>query len=232
MRIDGSNSKESAPPEAATGSAHRLRWCGNDDVLTAKSFLLREPMVYYSVSAPSDDEPSCIDLSLEVRLPGRSGEPGPSVYPTYAELSPAQRAQYLEWLSKGRTQAIEHIGFAFLFLCGLERRLLLERADLNEIAKEVIRIRAVYASSRLLELHLNRFLSFSLARFGFKHVDSHVLMTAFEKPPPNCKEDDLAVALAWFTEAGVYLPAPWAMAIAAKILACPIVPISLVKAIN
>ena len=101
-------------------------------------------------------------------------------------------------------------------MCGLERRLLLERADLNEIAKEVIRIRAVYASSRLLELHLNRFLSFSLVRFGFKNVDSHVLMTAFEKPPPNCKEDDLAVALAWFALADLHLPAPWAMAIAGQ----------------
>ena len=78
--------------QSAPGSAHRLRWCGDHQVLTAKSFLLREPMVYYSASTPSDDEPSCIDLSLDVRLQGRSGEPGPSVYPTYAELSPAQRA--------------------------------------------------------------------------------------------------------------------------------------------
>ena len=91
MRIDGRDCSESAGPAQTSGSAHRLRWCGTDEVLTAKSFLLREPMVYYSVKAPSEDEPSCIDLSLEVRSPARPGEPGPSLYPTYALLSPAQR---------------------------------------------------------------------------------------------------------------------------------------------
>jgi uncharacterized tellurite resistance protein B-like protein len=214
LRIDGSDSKEFAPPASAKDTAHRLRWCGKDEVLTAKSFLLREPMIYYSASAPSDDEPSCIDLSLDVRQPGRIGEDGPSVYPTYAQLSPPQRAFYLEWLSKGRTSSIEHVGYAFLFLCGLERRLLLERADLNEIIKEVVRLRATYASNRLLELHLNRFLSFSLARFGSRNVDEHTFLNAFDKPPANCKEDDLAVALAWFRERNLVLPASWAMAIA------------------
>ena len=89
--IDGSDRKEFAPPASTTSTSHRLRWCGKDEVLTAKSYLLREPMVYYSVSAPSDEEPSCVDLSLEVRLSGRLGEPAPSAYPTYAQLSPGQR---------------------------------------------------------------------------------------------------------------------------------------------
>ena len=128
MRIDGRDCSESAGPAQTSGSAHRLRWCGTDEVLTAKSFLLREPMVYYSVKAPSEDEPSCIDLSLEVRSPARPGEPGPSLYPTYALLSPAQRAEYLHWLSKDRTSSLAHTGYAFLFLCGLERRLFLERS--------------------------------------------------------------------------------------------------------
>ncbi len=90
VRTDGTDWNEFARSAGAPGSAHRLRWCGDREVLTAKTFLLREPMVYYSAGTPSDDEPSCIDLSLDVRPPGRSGEPGPGIYPTYAELTPAQ----------------------------------------------------------------------------------------------------------------------------------------------
>ena len=112
--------------------------------------------------------------------------------------SARQSTAYLDWLSKDRATSIQHIGYAFLFICGLERRLLLERADLNEIVREIIRLRVVYVTSRVLGLHLNRFLSFAVAHFDFRNFDSQLLMTAFERPPPNCKEDDLAVAVAWF----------------------------------
>jgi uncharacterized tellurite resistance protein B-like protein len=214
VRIDGSNQSDFAPPTIATRTAHRLRWCGKDEVLTAKSFLLRDPMVYCSAGAPSDDEPSCIDLSLEVRQSGRITEPAPSVYPTYAQLSPAQRAQYLEWLSKDRTSSIGHIGYAFLYLCGLERRIFLERADLDDVVKEALRLRTAYSSTRVFGLRLNQFLAFSLAGRGFEKANSHLLSMAFEKPPPHCNKNDLAVALAWFCEQQLPLPASWAMAIA------------------
>ena len=214
MRIDGNNESDFAPPANDTRTAHRLRWCGKNEVLTAKSFLLRDPMVYCSAGAPSDDEPSCIDLSLEVRQPARVGEPAPSVYPTYAQLSPAQRAQYLEWLSKDRTSSIDHIGYAFLYLCGLERRIFLERADLDDVAQEALRLRTAYSSTRVFGLRLNQFLALSLAGRGFEKANSRLMSIAFEKPPPHRNKDDLAVALAWFCEQQVPLPASWAMAIA------------------
>ena len=37
---------------------------------------------------------------------------------------------------------------------------------------------------------------------------------AFENPPPNSTKDDLAVALAWFCEHQIPLPASWALAVA------------------
>ncbi len=210
----GSDQKEFALPANASGSAHRLRWCGKDEVLTAKTFLLREPLVYYSVSAPSDDEPSCIDLSLEVRQPGRIAEPAPSAYPAYRELSPSHRAQYLQWLSKDRTSSVEHIGFVSLYLCGLERRLFLERADLHDIVKETVRLRTLYASNRVLGLRLNQFLAFSLAGRGHDQANVQLMSIAFGSPPQHCTRDDLAVALAWFCEHDVPLPASWALATA------------------
>ena len=177
----------------ATSTSHRLRWCGKDEVLTAKSYLLREPMVYYSVSAPSDEEPSCVDLSLEVRLSGRLGEPAPSAYPTYAQLSPGQPLVPAMAFERpnlcDRTQRVRVLVFMWARTTSSA-----QREDRNEIVKEIIRLRATYASFRVIELHLNRLLSFALARFGFENFDSHVLKAAFEKPPPNCKLDDLAVA--------------------------------------
>ncbi len=145
MRIDGRDSKEFAPRTTASKTAQRLRWCGHDSFLIANGFMLRAPMVYSSHEAPVDDEPSCINLSLDAEPPGRIAEPGPGTYPTYAGLSPAHRARYLLWLSKDRASSLEHIGFAFLYLCGLERRLFLERADLHEIVKETVRLRAYIA---------------------------------------------------------------------------------------
>ena len=212
VRIDGIGRQEFATPASAKASAHRLRWCGKDEVLTAKAFLLREPLVYYSVSAPADDEPSCIDLSLDARSAGRSGETSPSVYPNYSGLSPAERAAYLDWLSEDRTTSSRTSALRSCSFVASNDVFCLSAA-LNEIVKEIVRLRVVYASSRVLELHLNRFLSFAVARFDFGNFDSELLLTAFEKPPPNCKEGDLAVALAWFLERDLPLPASWATAI-------------------
>jgi uncharacterized tellurite resistance protein B-like protein len=214
VRTDGSAGNTFLPPPSAPPTAHRLRWCGADEVLTAKRFLLREPLVYYSVSIPSDDEPSCIDLSLDAEPTGRDAEDGPSVYPTYAGLSPNQRAVYLAWLANDRTGALEHVGYAFLYLCGLERRALLERTDQDAIVKEAVRLREEYGRTRALGVHLFRFLAFSLTRPGLEMSDPQLLLAALNNPPANCKEDDLAVALAWFTERHIPLPAPWAFAIA------------------
>jgi uncharacterized tellurite resistance protein B-like protein len=214
VRLDGRDSNKFAPRTVAAKTAQHLRWCGNDEVLTAKSFLLRAPLVYYSLEAPADDEPSCIDLSLDVQPPGRFVEPAPGTYPTYAGLSPAHRAGYLQWLAKDRTSSMEHIGFAFLYLCGLERRLFLDRADLHEIVKEAVRLRAAHSSARVFGLRVNQFLAFALAGREFDNAGSPLMKLAFENPPPHSTKDDMAVALAWFCEHQIPLPASWALAVA------------------
>ncbi len=214
MRIDGSDSKGFAPRTTANKTAQRLLWSGHDSFLIANGFMLRAPMVYSSLEAPGDDEPSCINLSLDAEPPGRIAEPGPGTYPTYSGLSPAHRARYLLWLSKDRASSLEHIGFAFLYLCGLERRLFLDRSDLHEIVKETVRLRASYSSARVFGLRANQFLAFALAGRAFDKAGTSLMKLAFENPPPNSTKDDLAVALAWFCEHQIPLPASWALAIA------------------
>ena len=214
MRIDGRDSNGFAPRKTANKTAQRLGWSGHDSFLLANGFMLRAPMVYSSLEAPSDDEPSCINLSLDAESPGRIAEPGPGTYPTYAGLSPAHRARYLLWLSKDRASGLEHIGFAFLYLCGFERRLFLDRADLDEIVKETVRLRALYSSARVFGLRVNQFLAFALAGRAFDEAGASLMKLAFEKPPPHSTKDDLAVALAWLCDCQIPLPASWALAIA------------------
>ena len=84
-------------------------------------------MVYVSDGKPREDEASCIDLSLEIGIPAYEAPGSLGYYPTYAKISPNQRANYLRWLSSGRVDPLSDIGYAFLFFYGLERRLLLER---------------------------------------------------------------------------------------------------------
>ncbi len=81
-------------------------------------------MVYLADGMPRTAEASCIDLSLEVGEPVEDPVGSLGYYTTYARLSPAQRANYLQWLATGRTGTLREIGYAFLFFYGLERRLL------------------------------------------------------------------------------------------------------------
>ena len=69
-------------------------------------------------------EPALVDPSLEVA--SRSSGEGPSrfYWPSYQRLSPADRAAYLEWLAGPRRAREVSQSLAFLYLYGLERRLL------------------------------------------------------------------------------------------------------------
>ena len=151
--------------------ARQLRWYGEGETIAAGGYVLRDPMVYVTDGGPDDREASCIDLRLEVGEPVEKAAGGAGFHPAYAELSPGQRAKYLCWLSSGRVGALDELGYARLFFCGLERRLLREQSDRNPILKEVVRLRETYPSSRLLVASIDHFLAFSLARQGIESIN-------------------------------------------------------------
>jgi uncharacterized tellurite resistance protein B-like protein len=135
-------------------------------------------------------------------------------YPTYAGLSPNQRANYLRWLAGGRAEPINNIGYAFLFFYGLERRLLVEQQDLSPIVKEVVRLLEAYTFSGSFDGYLSRFLAFVLARAGIETLNDKWFEAVFNKARLRRDEDFLAVALAWFFKRNAPLPVGWAMRIA------------------
>ncbi|WP_255218808.1 tellurite resistance TerB family protein [Actinomadura formosensis] len=89
-------------------------------------------------------EPALIDplLPVDWSSPDWTGE-GLGYWPCYSDIAPRCRAAYLRWLAAGRRHRDVSVGYAFLFLYGLERRVLLDlRRDDAARVREVPLIRA------------------------------------------------------------------------------------------
>ena len=96
----------------------------------------------------NEPEPCLIDPSLPVAtlLSDIEGK-GLPYWPSYSRISLASRRAFLEWLSSGRSDPRYGIGYVFLYLYGIERRLFLERPGPEErslLVAEVDRLRSVY----------------------------------------------------------------------------------------
>ena len=199
--------------EQPSGPSREIVWYDRGETVTVSTYHLKDPMVYVSEGRPLEDEASCIDLSLPVGkpvqdLPGSLGH-----YITYSNLSPDRRANYLNWLSGGRTDPLSEIGYAVLFFYGLERRLLVEQREPSPILEEVVRLLETYTTSASLDAYLSRLLVFALARAGIENLDANWFAVDLAKSRLQRDDEFLAVALAWFFKRNAPLPMPWAIRI-------------------
>jgi len=113
-------------------------------------------------------DPSLINTRLRVAAaaePPRKGEIG--YWPSYAALSPSNRACYLDWLASERTDEDIDTGLLFVFFYGLERRALDEllpvtewSAELDEIKAETRRLLASHQESGSFQGYAGSFLEF------------------------------------------------------------------------
>ncbi len=99
------------------------KWYGPGTSVQIHGCLLSSPMVYVGEKGA---EPSLIIP----KLPVLHGTPDSEVpyWPTYRDLKPVQRWNYLKWLERGRTGRVDS-GFLFIFFYGIERRLMGEEAS-------------------------------------------------------------------------------------------------------
>ncbi len=212
---------ETRLPIASPRKDEEFRWLGKGETVSVRGYMLRDPLVYLSQRRPRKEEASCIDLSLEIGNPIHELSPGLGYYPTYAGLTPVQRANYLRWLCSGRADPLDDIGYAFLYFYGLERRLLVERQDLSPIVKEVVRLLQTYTHSGSFDEYLSRFLAFSLARAGIDTLKEKWFDAVFSQSRVLRDEEFLAVALAWFFKRNAPLPAAWAFRVSLQDPRCP-----------
>jgi hypothetical protein len=123
----------------------------------------------------SEDDHCLINPSLKISLaePWELGHLLGS-RPHYNDIPPQCRGAYLKWLATGRSEPKTHIGYALLFLFGLERRFffdsLSERVSKEEkevISEEVYRLLTIYNNNILLKSLAFCFLSMSSIIYNF-----------------------------------------------------------------
>jgi hypothetical protein len=163
--------KSTAPPPLLTA-----RWVPPGERVTVHGYDLPDGMVYVGRAAT---EPSCIDPGLDVGgLVDDRADLG--FWPSYEAITPAEREAYLRWLSSGRRTPDISIGYVFLFLYGLERRVVQDRFADKEFWAEVPLLQAeVHA---LLEVYGEQP---SFRRYGIAFLDLLELMAATNRPSPD-----------------------------------------------
>ncbi len=125
----------------ARASENLLRWCGRGGNIQISNFVIQGPVAYWSNGTSDTEEPSCIDVTLEVGFPQEHEE---ITYDfenySYAAMTPVQRGIYLTWLAGGRIQPPRHICYPILWLCGIERRAIIDKLDLGICIAETFRL--------------------------------------------------------------------------------------------
>jgi TerB N-terminal domain/TerB-C domain len=158
-------------------------------------------------------EPSLVNTSLPIDFT-RPDWKGSSLnyWPSYADISPAERAAYVTWLASDRNWPEMPIGFVFIYFYGLERRVFADRTDvpgeLPWIRSEVQRLQRIYGSDPSFNSYAEKFIS----------AVECVLGPAWQLEPPEIAKnswtvpDSLKVGLGRIVANGQPVPCEWAFA--------------------
>jgi uncharacterized tellurite resistance protein B-like protein len=191
---------QSDPTASTVVGEAELVWNAKDESITIDDRAIAEPLLYTSNDAASIPEASCIntDLSLEKTDPAEDPELG--YWPQYANLSPAQRNHYVEWLASGRQNPLTDYGYLFLFFFGLERRMLLDGGDAEPILRELLKLRKRYADSDAFYNTSTHFMAFVFATVNIRRIRRRWFDRLYVRPETELHEDSLVVALTWLYE--------------------------------
>lgn len=83
-------------------------------------------------------------------------------FPAYSTIKPPCRLAYLQWLASGRRNGAYDVGYAFLFLYGLERALLVDRLveHRTEIRAEILRLMQLYCANNSFRMYASQLLDY------------------------------------------------------------------------
>ncbi|MEO8360168.1 MAG: TerB N-terminal domain-containing protein [Vicinamibacteria bacterium] len=198
------------------------RWYGPGETATVAGLTLPGGCLYVgkrlaSANKSAGVEPALINPTLRVQLE-RVDSAGSSMpyWPRYSEIGAECRGAYLRWLSGGRRDPTIGVGYVFLFLYGLERRVLhdanlhdLARDEWAVILREVEELLKVYGSaSRSFHGYASDFLDVVQVRAGRQF--------ALSRPPAGYEKGSwpaaLRIGLAELAAGGRPIPAEWALA--------------------
>jgi hypothetical protein len=136
-----------------------VRWIPPGSSVAVKGFDIPGGMVYvgsFMSAGPGGgwgaDEPApcLINPALKVGTGKPRTDLDMGYWPSFNEIDPIHRLNYLHWLSSGKRDASFPAGYAFLYFYGLERRLLADSPSIQEetlLIAEVERLRNLCAAS-------------------------------------------------------------------------------------
>jgi len=185
-----------------------MQWLGPGRHIMVDGYTIADAPVYYSAGRSTVREASCIEIGLPVGEPIAEPKGALGYWPQYAEISPGQRANYLQWLAGGRQDPLDDIGYAFLYFYGLERRVLVDGLDTDLVLEEVIRLLGLYGQqSASFNGYLSDFITYANATRGLESLDEDWFARYLARTPSP-------LALAWLVVHDRALPADLALAIA------------------
>jgi uncharacterized tellurite resistance protein B-like protein len=181
------------PITYATSATSGMTWVGRGQSITVQGFTICNPLTYWSNN--NCPEASCITTSLKIEKTSNTNTPALPYWPQYSRLTPIQRGKYLSWLSQGRNDDLNEIGYAFIFFYGLERRVLLDKQDCDEILMEVRRLLLRYPLSGSFNSYLNQFVAYVVGLHLSRMQDSAIknYFPSFD----NLDESSAKVLLSW-----------------------------------
>ncbi|CFR12868.1 TerB N-terminal domain-containing protein [Yersinia frederiksenii] len=207
--------------EPSRGSLARASWLRPGELAVVAGINLPDGMIYIGNKYKSNRtgaEPAFINPSMEVAQEEvDTSLPLIDNAPDYSTCSPEARRGYLQWLSEGRKSPTADIGYVFLFLYGLEHRILIDAA-IDFVAKREL---------PLLEAEINRLLMIYGKNNAFNHYAQNLLVylsrvnieeKLYLSPPPATRESSTELPLALLVGLGQLaidqkpLPAAWALA--------------------
>ena len=161
-------------------------------------------------------EPALIVPSAKCAPPMAASREDFGYWPSYSALTPEKRAAYLNWLAGGRKDPSAVLGCPFLFLYGIERRLLHDIHRDPNVANEVpVLLREV---ERLLSIYgpqSGSFLNYARGLIDFCRVYCQ-LGSFYEAEPPLEFQYEIPLtvkaALGQLVAEGKPIPARWALA--------------------
>ena len=196
-----------APPRQRTG----LRWIPANEPISIGNYYIPSGMIYVSDGESPVAEASCINLRKPVGQPALGIAARLNYYPQYMYISADQRAAYLEWLAADRRDedpAARELGYIFLFFYGLERRLLVDKGQDQEVVAEIVRLLhhyGTYTRSRSLQSYGCQLVHFWGWQQGEQYY-AQLLDWMKTLPVSLMGDDELAIVLASHFQSNKPLP--------------------------
>ncbi|MFA4824797.1 MAG: TerB N-terminal domain-containing protein [Methanoregula sp.] len=191
IKIARSNSNDEF---SQTRSGHNLNWVGFGNSITVHGYTIVNPLTYWSDGASLPQEASCIDRKLSIGKTVTDSQTL-SYYPQYSNLTPGQRGKYLSWLSRGRNDDLDEIGYAFIYFYGLERRGIIEKEDTEKLLVEARRLLTRYPNSNSFNSYVNHFIAY-LVGSRLNEMDESAIFRFFPAFD-NLDEISANVILSW-----------------------------------